>query len=270
MILYRSIVKEVLKYSSIALGVIVLLHMAITLIISNVLFYSSITMFTLCAVSLLAIVALVTSVLRSAKYTTKLYLILEDKCDPLKVLDLIEGYIIDSMTNKSLINLNLIKFTCYFRAGLYKEAKFLLDSFRIEKETTKKDTIILWNHNKIMLGIASYDDSLEEDKVDFIKLKEKYPNKSDIISMYVSVQQKYSDLFNINLDNLDKYYLEALSESSSLIEKVCYSNNLAKIYYRQNKYDDAMKYAEYVVANANTLHAMTESNNIISKITGKE
>ncbi len=266
MILYKSIVKEVLKYCSITLSVIVVLHIAITLIVSNALYYNTITMFTLCLISLLVIITLSCIILWSARHTNKLYIQLEEKCDPKGVLDELDKYFIDSLTNKTIISLNILKFTCYFRAGLYKEAKSLVESFRIEKETTKSNTIILWNHNKVMLCIASYDDYLEEYRNEFNQLRNKYAAKSSIIDMYIAAQNKYCDLFNVNLDNLDKYYIEALNESTKLIEKVSYNNNLTKIYYRQNKYEEALKCAQFVVANANTMYALEESKQIIGKI----
>lgn len=266
MILYKSILKEVLKYSCFVLSFIVVLHIVITLVVSNILYYSTITMITLCVLSLLIIASIAITILGSAKHTTKLYIKLEDKCDPIATLDDIDSYSIDSLTAKTIISLNIIKFTCYFRAGLFNDAKSLITGFRIEKETTKSNTIILWNHNKVMLGIATYGDDLEECRREFNELKNKYPQKSAIIDMYIEAQNKYYDLYNINLDNLDKYYLEALNESTRLIEKVSYNNNLAKIYYRQNKFDDAIKCAEFVVNNANTMYALEESKQILGKI----
>ncbi len=267
MVIYKSIAIKLLKAFTMIFSLLILIHITISLILSNGLLYQDLIMVTLGILSITLIIFIIIFLRTTTKKTESYYSILLNECDPVKVLDLLESAYCDAVTKKTIVALNSIKFLALFRLANYDEAKKLLTEYKIESETNNPIRIILWKHNTVMVNIVSYDyEGLKIAKDEFLKLQTKYPTKLKTIQMYLDIQQKYSDLFEMQHEKLNKYYEEELKFTTYLSEIVSYNNNLAKIYYSQKEYSKCRECIKIVLENGNTMHAVQESKNLLERL----
>lgn len=262
---YKSIIIKLMKVFSIALTIIIVAHISISLIIRNTMAYTNIVMYTLVCISSVVIVLLIILLKSSIKKTNEVYDTFLVQCDPKKALEIVNKNIEDSLTNNTKMAMTSIKVMIYFRLKMYKEAEELL-KIKIETQTSNVTTIILWEHNKNMIYTALNNSNIEKYQEDFLNIIKRYPKKEYYIKAYHNAQIKYYYFVNYKYDGLDKYYEEELSYAATLIEKVSFSANLAKIYHYNKQIDKSKEMIKFVIENGNSMAAVDECKKLLEKI----
>ncbi len=263
--LYKSTLSKILLYFSVILLVIVLVHIIVALIVKNILLYTNITMITLSCISLLIIVMIVFIIKSSIKVNNEISNLFFNKCDPLKALEIVNDKIEDSLTKSTTFSLFTTKIMILFRLKYFEEAKELLKIIP-ETYTSNPTKLIIWEHNKVMINTAINEGDIELLQNKFKNLSLRYPKKQTVIDMYSESQVTYYYFVNYKYEGLHKFYENELQFAFSLLEKVSYNANLARIYYNTGNKEKAKELAKFVVDNGNTLAVVEDCKKILEQL----
>lgn len=262
MVIYNSILKKLLTIYSVVVSAVVLIHIIITSILSNQLYYETILMYTLGLLSICIISFIIILFILNSKRTNCLYKILLDECDPLKSSVLSQSYLIDCFNKKGKVIISNILGMSYYRLGEYEESKRIYKTFPNLISSAGVYNHILWNHNKIMNYIVTNDfEEVTKLQNNFIQLKAQYKSKVSFIDEYYISQEKYKSFVSYQYDGLADYYLNELNTTNSKTAKVSYSYILTKIYSVSDK-QKSDKYKKYVIKNGNTMFVVKQANDL--------
>ncbi|MCH5297320.1 MAG: hypothetical protein J1E85_06605 [Ruminococcus sp.] len=185
--------------------------------------------------------------------------IMNEECDPYKYIEQILPLTQQKLNNNTKV-LILIYLACgYINAGDIKQAKMVLAD--IAKIGTY-NKILLANISNLWITLYIKENDLKNaqlalaDLWNFLSLQ-----KSNKINyQFTRIYNRQAAVFNMQsnkLEGVEEVFNTQLKSIESSIEKNSLYYNLALLYIKQNRIEEAMQALQFVIANGNKLHLVT-------------